>query len=71
MQRGGVPTTSDRILTLRMGVNAVQSLVKGESSRLVTLQESIVKTRLLEQSDFKNESYQYYLDMFKNKAMGL
>jgi len=47
----------------------VQSLVKEKSGRLVIIRESIVKTSFLEQSELKNESYQYYLNMFEDKVI--
>lgn len=69
-QRGGVPTTSDRILAFRMGVKAVESLDQGESGKMVTIKEGVVKTSLLDQSKFKNDFYHYYLEMFKDKVIG-
>lgn len=35
VQRGGVPTAEDRILATRLGANAVELLVKGESGKAV------------------------------------
>lgn len=35
IQRGGKPSASDRILASRLGNSAVESLLKGESGRLV------------------------------------
>jgi 6-phosphofructokinase 1 len=35
MQRGGSPTTFDRVLASRMGVTAVEALIEGESGKMV------------------------------------
>lgn len=70
-QRGGVPTITDRILALRMGVKAVESLKAGESAKMIAIKGDSVKTELLEKNDIGMGSYDYYLDMFKHKVMGL
>jgi len=70
-QRGGVPTISDRVLALRMGVKAVESLREGETGKMISITEDSVKTKLLKDSDKGTGSYEYYLDMFKDKVMGL
>lgn len=69
-QRGGVPTTTDRILAFRMGVEAVQSLEEGKSGRMVTIHEGMIKTSFLETNNDKNDYYNYYLDMFNDKVIG-
>jgi 6-phosphofructokinase 1 len=38
MQRGGAPSCFDRVLASRMGVKAVESLMEGESSVMVGIQ---------------------------------
>ena len=43
MQRGGSPTCFDRVLASRLGVKAVESIVDGETSSMVGLQNNIVK----------------------------
>ena len=70
-QRGGVPTISDRILALRMGVKAVESLREGETGKMISITEGSVKTKSLENSDIGSGFYEYYLDMFKDKVIGL
>ena len=40
MQRGGSPTCFDRVLASRFGVNAVESIIKGESCCMVGLQNN-------------------------------
>ncbi len=37
MQRGGAPSCFDRVLASRMGVKAVESLLKGETNYMVGL----------------------------------
>lgn len=37
IQRGGSPTASDRVLAARMGVHAIDALIKNKSSRCVSL----------------------------------
>jgi len=69
-QRGGVPTTSDRILALRMGVTAVESLIKGESARMVTIKEDVVKTKILDIDENEDDNYNYYLNMFEDRVIG-
>jgi 6-phosphofructokinase 1 len=39
MQRGGSPTCFDRVLATRMGVQAVESLIAGEFSKMVGVQQ--------------------------------
>ena len=39
MQRGGSPTCFDRVLGTRMGVIAVETLIKGESSKMIGFKE--------------------------------
>ncbi len=39
MQRGGSPTCFDRVLGTRMGVKAVETLIKGESSKMIGVKE--------------------------------
>mgnify|MGYP003327779003 FL=1 len=43
MQRGGSPTCFDRVLASRLGVKAVESIIKGETISMVGLQNNIVK----------------------------
>ena len=49
MQRGGTPTAFDRLLATRMGVAAIETLVRGEHGVLVGLQDN--KTRTTPLSD--------------------
>lgn len=69
-QRGGVPTTTDRVLALRMGVKAVESLKEGKSGKMISMKEGIVKARLFANNEIENKSYHYYLEMFKDKVIG-
>ena len=39
MQRGGSPSCFDRVLATRMGVNAVESLISGEFSKMIGVKE--------------------------------
>ena len=39
MQRGGSPTCFDRVLGTRMGVKAVETLINGESSKMIGVKE--------------------------------
>ena len=43
MQRGGSPTCFDRVLASRLGVKAVELMIKGESNIMVGLQNNIVE----------------------------
>ena len=43
MQRGGSPTCFDRVLGTRMGVIAVETLINGESSKMIGLKEGEIK----------------------------
>ena len=43
MQRGGSPTCFDRVLATRMGVKAVESLLAGEFSKMVGVQQGEIK----------------------------
>ena len=43
MQRGGSPTCFDRVLASRLGVKAVESIVDGETSSMVGLQNNIIE----------------------------
>jgi len=40
MQRGGAPSCYDRVLASRMGVSAVEALLKGESDKMVGVQDN-------------------------------
>ena len=40
IQRGGVPTAFDRVLASRMGVKAVESILKGKSNFMVGIMEN-------------------------------
>ena len=42
MQRGGSPTCFDRVLASRLGVKAVELMIKGESNIMVGLQNNVV-----------------------------
>jgi len=65
IQRGGSPTAFDRLLATRMGVSAVERLLKGESGVMVALQgrkmetialeEVVTKTRLISDEYFEME----------------
>lgn len=43
MQRGGSPTCFDRVLGSRMGVIAVETLINGESSKMIGVKEGKIK----------------------------
>ena len=43
MQRGGSPTCFDRVLASRLGVKAVESIIDGETSSMVGLQNNIIE----------------------------
>ncbi len=43
MQRGGSPTCFDRVLGTRMGVIAVETLINGESSKMIGVKEGEIK----------------------------
>ena len=43
MQRGGSPTCFDRVLGTRMGVIAVETLINGESSKMIGVKEGKIK----------------------------
>ncbi len=49
VQRGGRPTAFDRQLATRMGVAAVETLIKGESGVMVALEGTSIVTRELEE----------------------
>ena len=42
MQRGGSPTCFDRVLASRLGVNAVESMIKGKNCSMVGLKDNAV-----------------------------
>ena len=44
LQRGGAPTTFDRLLALRFGAAAVRTLARGETGVMVALDPPAVKT---------------------------
>lgn len=48
MQRGGAPSCFDRVLASRLGVKAVELLIKGETNVMVGLIDSVVVTTDLE-----------------------
>ncbi len=48
MQRGGSPSCSDRVLASRLGVRAVELLIKGETNVMVGLVDSVVVATDLE-----------------------
>ncbi len=48
MQRGGSPSCFDRVLASRLGIKAVDLLIKGESNLMVGLQNNVVRTTDLE-----------------------
>jgi 6-phosphofructokinase 1 len=43
MQRGGSPSCFDRVLASRMGVKAVESLLKGDSSKMIGFENGNIK----------------------------
>lgn len=43
IQRGGVPTASDRLLASRLGTEAVKLLKKGQRDKMIALQEGRIK----------------------------
>lgn len=47
VQRGGTPTAFDRLLATRLGVAAIETLVRGEHGVLVGLQDNKTRTTLL------------------------
>src|SRR5262249_53464007 len=49
VQRGGAPTAFDRLLATRLGVGAVEALVRGEHGVLMGWIDGAVKTTSLEQ----------------------
>src|SRR5262249_37657251 len=49
VQRGGVPTAFDRLLATRLGVGAIENLVRGEHGVLMGWIDGAVKTTSLEQ----------------------
>ena len=56
IQRGGIPTASDRILAARLGVGAIECLARGEQGVLVGLKNSqIATTPLAEVAGHKKE----------------
>ena len=56
VQRGGVPSASDRILAARLGVAAIECLAQGRDGVLVGISESkIVETPLSEVASHKKE----------------
>jgi 6-phosphofructokinase 1 len=66
-QRGGSPTAFDRLLATRMGVKAVQSLMAGETGKMVALngrkldliplEEAISQLRPISESYFEMARY--------------
>lgn len=44
LQRGGTPSTYDRLISLRYGAAAVRSLDSGEYNRMVVMQQNRIKT---------------------------
>jgi 6-phosphofructokinase 1 len=50
VQRGGSPSAWDRLLAARLGVSAVERLVKGESGVMVALQAREVLTVPMEEA---------------------
>ena len=56
IQRGGSPTPNDRILASRMGYDAVQALIQGESGKLIGIQKGlIVRVRFANTGNAKRE----------------
>lgn len=54
MQRGGAPTCFDRVLASRLGVKAVESLLQGESNKMVGLSNDKIILTPLEQAIKEN-----------------
>jgi 6-phosphofructokinase 1 len=54
--RGGSPSAFDRLLATRMGVNAVERLIAGESGVMVALQGREIGTVSLEDATTKNRN---------------
>ena len=62
LQRGGAPTMQDRVLAARMGVRAVELLIKGQSNRSVGIKDNkIIDMDIIEalsvKREFNNELY--------------
>jgi len=70
IQRGGSPTARDRILGTRMGVNAVQSLINGESDKMVAEKNGkIILVPLQKTWESKKKITNYYRDLIKNLSI--
>ena len=56
IQRGGAPSSRDRVMAYRFATGAVESLLKGETSRIMTYRDGVVgTTSVSEVSDGKVE----------------
>ncbi|CCU79840.1 6-phosphofructokinase [Halanaerobium saccharolyticum subsp. saccharolyticum DSM 6643] len=67
-QRGGSPTTSDRILALRMGNAAVDKILEGDSGKFITIQSDKIQVKEL---DNREDLFYYnkYLELFSDKIV--
>lgn len=67
VQRGGQPTAFDRLLATRMGVRAVESVIAGETNRMVGLQGR--EMELMSLKDVTNNSRQANLEYYDMARM--
>ncbi|MBE7176077.1 MAG: 6-phosphofructokinase [Mucilaginibacter polytrichastri] len=69
MQRGGSPSSFDRVLGSRLGYAAVNALVKGETQKMVGLKGNTVALTDLEESLQKKHEYKLEHDLLEMSAV--
>lgn len=67
-QRGGVPTTNDRILALRMGNAAVDEILASNSSKFISIQSDKIKAKKIDNRE-EGITYKNYLNLFSDKIV--
>jgi 6-phosphofructokinase 1 len=67
-QRGGSPTTNDRILALRMGNAAVDEILSGNSGKYISIQSNKIEINEID-NEIKDTCYDKYLELFSDKIV--
>jgi 6-phosphofructokinase 1 len=72
LQRGGGPTTFDRLLGLRFGAAAIRAILQGEINVMVALDPPRIKTITIEQAISRMKSVPLDCDtMLTARALGI